>query len=149
PEARPLLGPAGAWLARALLGSLGVAVYVFLAGWFVFVLLLLLRRAWLTWILRLFGWLLLVPSTAVLAERLAPRWKGAPLEGAGGSLGVWLSLWLDAYFHPVGQVVILTFGAFLGMVLALDMVLKRLVRLGGRGLRMGWRLRGLRFPTRR
>jgi S-DNA-T family DNA segregation ATPase FtsK/SpoIIIE len=140
PPVQPLLGPAGAWLARALLGSLGVAVYVFLAGWFVFVLLLLLRRAWLTWILRLLGWLVLVPCTAVLAERLAPGWKGAPVEGAGGSLGVWLSLCLDAYLHPVGQVVILTFGAFLSLVLALDMVLKRLVRLGGRGFRLGWQL---------
>src|SRR5207245_1443528 len=39
-----LLGPAGAWLARTMLETLGVAVTVFLASWFVLVVLLFLRR---------------------------------------------------------------------------------------------------------
>src|ERR1700676_1341906 len=55
-EPRNVLGPAGAWLAGELVGALGVAVYVFLAAWFVGVLLLLQRKKWLAWLLRLTGW---------------------------------------------------------------------------------------------
>src|ERR1700722_12022807 len=63
-----VLGPTGAWLAFALTDALGVAVYVLLGSWFVLVLLLFLRRSWLRWSLRLAGWLLLIPGSAVVAE---------------------------------------------------------------------------------
>jgi S-DNA-T family DNA segregation ATPase FtsK/SpoIIIE len=147
PDAQPLLGPAGAWLAQALTSSVGLAVYVLLAGWFVFVLVLVLRRAWLTWSLRLGGWMLLLPCTAVLAERCATGWAGAPLEGPGGSLGAWLSGILDANFHPIGQVLILVSSTLLGAFLALDSILIPLCRLAGRAARPAWR--SLRSTLRR
>src|SRR5215471_13205052 len=80
-------GPFGAGLAHELRQSLGAAVYVFLAGWFAVVIRLVLRRSWLSWSLRSLGWLLLVPSAAVLAERwpdLLPPSAMLPL-GPGGS----------------------------------------------------------------
>ena len=82
------LDPLGGSIAYELRQTLGVAVYVFLAGWFAVVVRLVLRRSWLNWTLRLLGWLLLVPSSAVLAERwqaLAPLGAVPPL-GPGGSV---------------------------------------------------------------
>jgi S-DNA-T family DNA segregation ATPase FtsK/SpoIIIE len=136
PASRNLLGPVGAWLGQSLLGSLGLAVYVLLAAWFVFVLLLVLRRAWLTWTLRLSGWVLLVPCAAVLAERCVRGWAGAPPEGPGGSVGTWLSLWLESVLRPAGQVVVLTGATLAGLALGLDVLLVPLSRLGWHGI--GW-----------
>src|SRR5262245_48344051 len=68
-ETRNLLGQPGAQLAGALLSALGLAAGVWLAAWFVQVVVLLRRRDWLLWSFRLGGWLLLVPLTAVLAQR--------------------------------------------------------------------------------
>jgi S-DNA-T family DNA segregation ATPase FtsK/SpoIIIE len=124
-----LLGPGGAWLGQSLLGSLGLAVYALLAAWFVFVLLLLLRHTWLTWSLRLSGWLLLVPCAAVLAERCARGWSGAPPEGPGGSVGAWLSLWLASVLRPAGQIVALGGSTLAGLALGLDVLLVPLSRL--------------------
>src|SRR5438105_9214157 len=97
PQAPPanLLGPAGAWLARALWDTLGNAVHVLLASWFVLVLMLLLRRRMLTWSLRLAGWLLLLPCAAVAADWAGPDLVGGPLAGSGGSLGAWLATGLE------------------------------------------------------
>src|SRR5438105_1866899 len=67
PHAEPsgnLFGPPGAQLARGLTDALGLAVYVLLASWFVLVILLFLRRSWLTWSIRLLGWLILLPCAA-------------------------------------------------------------------------------------
>src|SRR5438046_377732 len=71
--ARNLLGLPGAYLAHGLRQSLGVAAPLFVACWFVLVLMFLLRRWW-TWAWRLFGWLLLVPSIAIVADRLREHW---------------------------------------------------------------------------
>src|SRR5262245_1993976 len=71
PPSRPsnLLGDPGDLVARELVATLGVAVYVWLAAWFVFVLLLYLRRRWWVWLRRFAGWLLLVPVVALAAHR--------------------------------------------------------------------------------
>jgi S-DNA-T family DNA segregation ATPase FtsK/SpoIIIE len=144
---RNFLGPPGAWLAEELIGAVGMAVYVLLAAWFVLVLLLFLRRAFLTWLLRLFGWLLLVPVTAVVVQRWRLEWSAAPLEGAGGSVGAWLSWRLDLALRPTGQLIVLSASGGLALVLALDIILVPLVRAT-------WRLLGPRrpfpsFPPRR
>src|ERR1700704_374664 len=86
-----LLGSPGAWLAHSLHETLGVAVYVFLASWFVLVVFMYLRRSLLTWSLRLAGWLILLPCAAVLADALGPSFAGNSLSGSGGSLGAWLA----------------------------------------------------------
>src|SRR5436309_2503330 len=48
-EGLNLLGMPGSWLAHELYQSLGLAVYVLLASWFVLVLFLLLRKSWKRW----------------------------------------------------------------------------------------------------
>ncbi len=124
------LGPLGAGIAHELRQTLGAAVYVFLAGWFVMVVRLAVRRSWLSWSLRFLGWLLLVPAATVLAERwpaFAPL--AAPPLGAGGSLGAWLNAWLDAAFQPIGQQLLLGSCLALGLILTMDFLLLRLLRL--------------------
>jgi S-DNA-T family DNA segregation ATPase FtsK/SpoIIIE len=139
-----LLGPVGDLLASSLSEALGVAVYVLLASWFVLVVLLFLRRRWLTWLLRLAGWLLLLPCSAVLADWLGPSWLGGPLIGSGGSLGAWLTLWLGANLIPSGRVLVVSAGLLLGLILAGDIVLAGLLWSIGhlcRGLALAfWRV---------
>jgi hypothetical protein len=71
PRPANLLGEPGAGLSHGLLSALGYASPVLLAAWFVLVLMLFLRRNVLRWSIRLTGWILLVPLTAILADRWA------------------------------------------------------------------------------
>lgn len=132
PEPRNPLGPPGAWLAEMLYDALGIAVYFLLASWFVLIVLLLLRRSWLTWLLRLAGWLLLLPCAAVLAEKLGPALPGAVTE-RGGMLGAWLVRFGEQQLTAAGQVLVFTAALLAGLFLALDVLLVR-------GLRPAWRL---------
>ncbi|HTU22757.1 MAG TPA: DNA translocase FtsK 4TM domain-containing protein, partial [Gemmataceae bacterium] len=125
------LGPLGSAIAYELRQSLGAAVYVFLAGWFAVLVRLALRRSWLGWSLRSLGWLLLVPGTAVLAERwpeLAPAGALPPL-GCGGSIGAWLNYWLESVLPPIGQDLVLGGCVVIGMVLTMDAELRLMLRL--------------------
>jgi S-DNA-T family DNA segregation ATPase FtsK/SpoIIIE len=127
---RNVLGPAGAWLAQVLMETLGVAVYVLLVSWFVLVFLLFLRRGLFTWSLRLAGWLLLLPCTAVLADYLGPQVLGGPITGSGGTLGAWLRTWLhDALPEPVRYLVVAGCWA-VALALTCDVVLAGIIRLG-------------------
>jgi S-DNA-T family DNA segregation ATPase FtsK/SpoIIIE len=135
PPAGNLLGPPGVFLAEALFGALGAAVYLLLVSWFVLVLLLLLRRRILTWLLRLAGWLLLLPGAAVLADACGAELAGRPV--GGGSLGAWLSAWLEDTLEPPGRVLLVGCALFLGLMLTVDFIILR-------GLRLTWRIgRGL------
>jgi len=147
------LGPLGAGIAHELRLTLGAAVYVFLAAWFIVVIRLVLRRSWLSWSLRSLGWLFLIPSAATLAE----RWPNpvsslatAPF-GPGGSLGAWLNDWLLASLQPIGQYLLLGSCLALGTILTLDTILPRLARLLWWCLRfnLGVPLDSARLPTQR
>jgi S-DNA-T family DNA segregation ATPase FtsK/SpoIIIE len=136
PVPHNLLGRPGAWLGHGLTETLGVAVYALLAGWFVLVVLLLLRRGWFAWSRRLCGWLLLVPSVALLADRCGTAGPAASLLGPGGSLGAWLAAVLEQSGSPL-QLVILAAGLTLGVVLALDFTVRPGLRWGWWGARQG------------
>ena len=142
PTPHNLLALPGAWVARALVGGLGAAVHVFLAAWFVLVLLLFLRRGWLTWGLRLAGWLVLTPCAAVLADRYGGDWTGSPPAGPGGAVGAWLSLWLSAHFDLGVQLTLIGLLVLLGAALSADFLVRRTPALFGwavvRGLRFLW-----------
>jgi S-DNA-T family DNA segregation ATPase FtsK/SpoIIIE len=129
-----LLGPVGEAVGKLLTEALGVAVYLLLANWFVVVVMLFLRRAWLAWSVRLAGWLLLLPCAAVLAELVGPDLLGGPVSGPGGSLGAWLARWLATELHPLGRALVLGSATLLGLVLALDFVLAGLMRAVVRAL---------------
>ncbi len=147
------LGPLGGAVAYELRQSLGAAVFVFLLGWFVVLVRLVLRRSWLGWSLRSLGWLLLIPGSAALAERfpeLAPAGALPPL-GCGGSVGAWLNDWLQSTLPPLGQDLLLGGFLILGVVLTLDEELRFLLRFLWRQLRPNLDLRGMLkrlFPLR-
>ena len=105
--ANNLLGPAGAWVTRTLLETLGVAVYVLLASWFVLVVLLFLRRGLLTWSLRAAGWFVLIPCAAVSADYVDVDFPAGAVSGSGGTVGAWLHAWLETTFYPAGCYLIL------------------------------------------
>jgi len=121
-ESSNLLGPPGAWLAQQLYETLGSAVQVLLASWFVLVLLLLGSNR-LGWTVRLFGWLLLLPCAAVAADFVGSDLLGGPLSGSGGNLGAFLSDWLPEQFGVIGGVLVFCGALALGLVLALDFAL--------------------------
>jgi S-DNA-T family DNA segregation ATPase FtsK/SpoIIIE len=123
-----LLGEPGAWLAESLYATLGVGVYTLLASWFILVILLFLRKSRLTWLLRLLGWLLLLPCVAVIADHFGHEKIPGPISGPGGTLGAWLSAWLDSHFLFTGRIVILAGCSALGLVLTLDFALVRVLR---------------------
>jgi S-DNA-T family DNA segregation ATPase FtsK/SpoIIIE len=125
-----LLGPVGAALSQELYGALGAAVHVLLATWFVLVLMLLLRGYNLTWLLRLAGWLLLLPCAAVFADWIGPDLLGGPLAGGGGSVGAWLAEWLECEFTPLGRGLVFAASLLAGLLLAADHALVRLGRSG-------------------
>jgi len=133
PDAANLLGVPGAWLAAALVDALGLAVHALLAGWFVFVLLLLLRRDLVTWSLRLAGWLVLLPASAVLTDTLDTA-LGTGNSGSGGTLGAWLAVELEHALEPPGRWLLLGGCLLVGTVLAFDFALGAVASVGLRGL---------------
>jgi S-DNA-T family DNA segregation ATPase FtsK/SpoIIIE len=143
-----LLGPAGGWVAQELYDTLGITVYVLLVAWFVLVLLLLLQRGVLTWSLRLAGWIVLVPTLAVVADVLSVQRLGGPLGGSGGAVGAWMSAWLDDSFPPVIRWVVVGTSVFVGVLLSLDFLLIGVLRLSWHTLRVGFGL-PLRWLKRR
>lgn len=135
PAPSNLLGPPGTWLAGRLFASLGSAVYLLLSGWFVLIILLLMPGRRLRWSVRLFGWLLLLPCAAVVADGIGPDYLPGPVTGSGGSVGAFLSDWLVEQFGAVGSVVVLMAIIALALVLALDAFLFKSIRLTSRTIK--------------
>jgi S-DNA-T family DNA segregation ATPase FtsK/SpoIIIE len=98
------------------------------------------------WLLRLTGWLLLIPCAAVAADLLASYLPQAPLTGGGGSLGAWLNHWLANAFLPIGRWSVFGAGLLLGLILTADFALIWLLRRAGWAAY--WSLRGLRAVAR-
>ena len=116
-----VLGPLGAWIAGECVATLGLAVYPWLAAWFVLVLALVLRRNLLRWSARLLGWLLLIPSVAVLA-RHGPELPSS-LPSGDSRLGLWLEQTLQQHYTPEGTQAVAVGVLLLGGVLAGDFLL--------------------------
>jgi S-DNA-T family DNA segregation ATPase FtsK/SpoIIIE len=130
-----LLGAPGGWLAQELFQALGLAVYLFLAGWLVLALLLLARRPALVWCVRLLGWLVLVPAAAAFADRLDLVETSPALGGAGGSLGAWVNGALAEQFAETEQALVLGAALLLGILLTMNTLLLGGCRLFVRILR--------------
>jgi DNA segregation ATPase FtsK/SpoIIIE, S-DNA-T family len=129
PLPRNLLGLIGATVSRALIDALGVVVYVFVAFWFLLVAQLLYRRNWLINSVRLVGWLLLLPCLAVLVEHWCRPLPDSPVPGVGGSIGAWLTFALAERFRwPIGDLILCGCTA-LSVVLAVDVVWRRVLIL--------------------
>jgi S-DNA-T family DNA segregation ATPase FtsK/SpoIIIE len=131
-----LLGPAGAWIARSLIESLGSAVYVFLAGWLILSIDLFLRPHWWPWLRRVAGWSILIPASAACADRLAPTWLSGALAGPGGTVGAWLASWLSAELPTWGRAVALGSALVIGLAFAIDRIVGFVARRIGNFVRL-------------
>ncbi|HQR07965.1 MAG TPA: DNA translocase FtsK [Gemmatales bacterium] len=121
-SAHNLLSYPGAWISAQLYNLFGWAIYPALAVWYLAGIALLLRHQPGTWIYRLLGCQLLVPSLAVLAHLI--RWplnaQWHSTNGSGGLLGSVLNQALLSFLTP-SWVFISTLVIFVaGMTLALD-----------------------------
>jgi S-DNA-T family DNA segregation ATPase FtsK/SpoIIIE len=146
------LGPAGAWLAHYLIQTLGVAVYAFLAGWLVLIVLFLMRRDVLSWTLRALGWFLLLPCAAVCADYFAADFPAVPIlqaPGSGGTVGAWLHGWLESSFYPGAAFTMVGGCLLLSLVLAFDFILVPLAQFFWRCARWLLVRRGDRRERRR
>lgn len=89
PTAHNLLSFPGSWFAAHAYHYLGWAVLPTLAAWYLAAMLMILRKVKGTWVIRLLGTQLLIPSTALLAHvfhwPLSQQWY--PVTGSGGILG--------------------------------------------------------------
>jgi S-DNA-T family DNA segregation ATPase FtsK/SpoIIIE len=119
-EPANLLGACGAWVAQELYETFGIAVYVFLMSWLILVVTLFLRRRPISWLLRLCGWLLLVPCVAVAADFIGLERLGGPVAGSGGVLGSWLSACLLGNFNLAVAAGIWGSCSLLGLALTVD-----------------------------
>jgi len=126
------LGWPGAWLAYAVTESLGFTFYVVIASWFILVIMMFQRRAVFRWIRRLFGWMLLIPCSAIAADQFCSAWPMAPASGGGGALGAWLSDFMRTEL-PVAARWSLLFGcSLLGLCLALDVLIVAMARIASK-----------------
>jgi S-DNA-T family DNA segregation ATPase FtsK/SpoIIIE len=126
-----LLDDPGTVIAGTLLGLFGLAVYPLLGAWLVLVLTLFFEGRRGVWSWRLFGWLALVPASALAADVCARP---------GGLLGAALHDWLAGEMAGPG-VDFLVIGSLLGSVaLAGDFFWPRF---------FGCLFRGARFCVRR
>jgi S-DNA-T family DNA segregation ATPase FtsK/SpoIIIE len=128
PASSNLLGVPGAWLAQDLFDLFGSAVYIFLASWFVLVLLLLQRKCLRAWSLRLAGWLVLIPCTAAAADFLGSPFLGGPVTGSGGSLGALVTAWLDDQLSPIPAGILFGTVLLASLYLAVDFAVVRAFR---------------------
>lgn len=134
-----LLSYPGAFVADQLFTEFGLSVYALLTGGFVAVLMLFLRRRWWAWSRRLFGWLLLVPASAVLADWYAPRLSLDLPCTTGGHLGAWLRGELAQHVDERLHLAVVIATAVAGFMLAFDFVVGVLLRGGASSAR--WLLR--------
>jgi S-DNA-T family DNA segregation ATPase FtsK/SpoIIIE len=134
------LGGVGSWLARSLAESLGAAVYVFLGGWLMLSLDLFLRPHWWPWLRRMCGWLLLIPGSAILAERFGSTWVGASIPNDGGTLGDALNGLLNVSLPNWASAVILCTVLAAGLFLVADRLVSAMARQTGNAIRWFGRL---------
>ncbi|MBL8823646.1 MAG: DNA translocase FtsK [Planctomycetia bacterium] len=89
PTPHNLLSYPGAWFAAQAYHYFGWSVLPLLAAWYLVAMFMLLRKVKSSWLIRITGAQLLIPSTALLAHLfqwpLSQQWY--PLSGSGGILG--------------------------------------------------------------
>src|SRR5262249_1171962 len=125
--------------------TLGLAVYVALAGWFVLGLTWLLRRRLFTWLLQLAGWALLVSCAALLLDGLPHHHFTGPVAGNGGSLGAWLITWQQTNCSKVGGGALTATAGLFGIVLAGGRLTRYLALVTGRRLTRALRRSAIRL----
>jgi len=131
-----LLGERGDGLAKLVVDPLGWSALVFLAGWFVIALRLVVSRHPGKLVLRATGWAILTLCAAIAADGLGAKLPSASVAGRGGTIGAFLHYQLEDRVDPWLEWSLFAIAASLGMLLAADRFVKLIVRLEGRLLRL-------------
>ncbi len=142
----------GAWgdaVAAKLIDGLGLGVGVLLLGWGTLVVLYIARRRWLRLTLRGLGWGVLTLSAAAFADKALS--VPVSVYGSGGSVGAWIAFEFDAVGPAPVPALLLASAILLGLLLALDGLVRRSQRLGWNSLKLAGRsfVRGNRSLNRR
>lgn len=107
------IGSIGTWISGTIFKFLGLSSFFVLGTWFTMVFGLLLRNHPITWILRLTGWFVLIPSVSVLATLNQDSLPMVSPAGPGGSLGTLIFLESKQYLAewlimPIGVMLALS-----------------------------------------
>ena len=129
--AAALAGSWGADIVRPLTDSLGLGLGVLLAGWFTLIGMYVARRSWPRLGVRALGWIILIASTAALADRIAPAIVS--IYGPGGAVGAWLRIRLDGLAPFPLPGLLLAALLLVGLTLAMDGVVRAALRFLVRG----------------
>ncbi len=123
-----LLGLPGAWVAQLIITALGQTAYLALAAWFaVLVIVLQQRSIWLK-LVRMLGWIVLIPCAATCATLAAVPAIFFPGATSGGSLGIWIDQTLGAEYPRRIELWILAGASLFALVLCLDSLLRLLAK---------------------
>jgi S-DNA-T family DNA segregation ATPase FtsK/SpoIIIE len=119
---QPLLGPAGAELAAALVNPLGLGVGMVLLGWAALVGRYVAREGWQRLTVRAVGWVILTGAAAAVTDAVPQLAVGQTVSvyGPGGSVGAAGRLFLDARLPQPLPAVGLAALTLLGLCLAAD-----------------------------
>ncbi len=118
-----LCGRVGAWLAAGLYDTIGAAAWLLLVAAAVAVVLLFARRRPRQPLTCMAGWLLLLATTATLADIAFGRVPTFPLPLPGGTVGVTLHRLLVNYFSSVGMYLLLSAALTTGLLLVCEALL--------------------------
>ncbi len=135
-EPTNLLGVPGAEAARGMVNLFGISAYAALGTFLILALTLLLHGRRGEWGWRLFGWVLLVPSIALVAHVLQlPSGSHFSPFGPGGLLGTVLhQVLLTTRLSPLGLWLVVAASLLISIALALDSFWPAFFR----GLSRGW-----------
>ena len=137
----PVLGPDTALVVTPFANALGYAAFAFLAGWFWFVLLYVLRRGWPRIAVRSLGWLSLTATAAALCDyRTADFPHRATVYGPGGSIGAYLQFLIDDHVPAYLVSILLAVSTFVGVMLVADYLVRSVLRRVVRSLKFGNRI---------
>jgi S-DNA-T family DNA segregation ATPase FtsK/SpoIIIE len=118
------LGLLGSWVAQSVVSTLGQTSYVALAVWFAILLVILQQRPIWRKLLRITGWLILVPLAATWATVVSLPAICFPDAAAGGRLGIWIDQTLRAQYERNVELGILAGVILVVVVLCLDSFLR-------------------------
>ncbi len=116
PPANPC-GPVGAFFAHILFISLGWSSWLLLLGLAVINVLLIGRRSVPDRLEPAIGFVLTLIVGAGFIHRLAPGLTPSPTVGSGGYVGATVAIFLEAYFHLTGMILILAAIGLFGVAL--------------------------------
>ena len=140
PPANPC-GPVGAFLAHVLFISLGWSSWLLVLLLAVVNILLISKRSVPDRIGPAVGFVLTLIVSAGFIHRLAPGLTPSPTVGSGGYIGAAVAIFLEAFFHLTGMILILAAIGLFGVALCHEVLFVWPFQELRRGISIRWRRR--------